>query len=245
VNVACACVVDGVRKSKGATLTRIVAMLRENEADLGAFFTGDARARQLPAFLGQLCDHLTEERATALRELGHLQKNIEHINDIVAMQQSYAKISGLKETVQIAELMEDTLRMNAESMVNHRIRVERDFAEVPSVTVEKHKVLQILVNLVRNAKHACDDGGRPEKTLTLRIFNGNATVKVAVSDNGIGIPAENLQRIFNHGFTTKKTGHGFGLHNGALAARELGGTLHVESKGIGHGATFTLELPVK
>jgi PAS domain S-box-containing protein len=244
VNVASNCVATSLRNSKATSLVRVAAMLREHEADLGAFFSTDARARQLPGFLAQLADHLAGERATALGELEHLQKNIEHIKEIVARQQSYAKVSGLTETVQIADLVEDTLRMNAETFAHHSLRVVRDFTDVPQVAVEKHKVLQILVNLVRNAKHACDATERLDKTMTVRIFNGGETVKIAVADNGIGIPPENLVRIFNHGFTTKRDGHGFGLHSGALAAKELGGALRVESPGAGQGATFTLELPV-
>jgi signal transduction histidine kinase len=135
--------------------------------------------------------------------------------------------------------------MNSQSLGKHELRVVREFAEVPPITVEKHKVLQILTNLVRNAKHACDHVEHGEKILTMRVFNGEGTVKVSVSDNGIGIPPENLTRIFNHGFTTKKDGHGFGLHSGALAAKEMGGALRVESKGKGEGATFILELPVE
>jgi signal transduction histidine kinase len=67
---------------------------------------------------------------------------------------------------------------------------------------------------------------------------------MTVSDNGVGIASENLTRIFNHGFTTRKDGHGFGLHSGALAAREMGGALWAQSDGPGKGATFTLELPL-
>jgi signal transduction histidine kinase len=105
-------------------------------------------------------------------------------------------------------------------------------------------VLQILVNLVRNAKYACDDSGRSDKQVTVRVSNGEARVRIIVADNGVGIAPENLTRIFSHGFTTRKDGHGFGLHSGALAAREMGGTLQVRSDGPGQGATFTLELPV-
>jgi PAS domain S-box-containing protein len=243
VNVASTCVADSLRKSKATSLTRVVALLREHEADLGAFFTHDPRSKNLPSFLAQLSEQLAADQAAALRELAQLQKNIEHIKEIVALQQGYAKVSGATETVQMAELVEDTLCMNTESFAHHALRVEREFDEVPPIAVEKHKVLQILVNLVRNAKHACDAMERPDKTLTLRVFNGDGRVKVAVSDNGIGIPAENLTRIFNHGFTTKKDGHGFGLHSCALAAQEMGGALRVESRGPGQGATFTLELP--
>ncbi|MFO1488479.1 MAG: ATP-binding protein [Verrucomicrobiota bacterium] len=115
---------------------------------------------------------------------------------------------------------------------------------MPAITVEKHKVLQILVNLIRNAKYACDDSRRSDRLITLRIQGGDPGVKISVTDNGIGIVKENLVRIFNHGFTTRKEGHGFGLHSGALAARELGGALLVKSDGTGKGAVFTLELPL-
>src|SRR5206468_3937091 len=124
------------------------------------------------------------------------------------------------------------------------VQAVREFKDVPDVTVDKQKVLQILVNLIRNAKHACDETGRPDKRLTLGIANGNGRIKISVRDNGVGIPPENLTRIFNHGFTTRKDGHGFGLHSSALAAKEMGGSLSVHSEGQGRGATFILELPV-
>ena len=122
-------------------------------------------------------------------------------------------------------------------------RCKREFSDVPPITVDKHKVLQILVNLVRNAKYACDDSGRSDKLITLRVEGTDAGVRISVIDNGIGIPAENMRRLFSHGFTTRKSGHGFGLHSGALAAQELGGTLRAESEGPGKGAAFILELP--
>jgi len=140
--------------------------------------------------------------------------------------------------------LEDALRMNAGAVTRHRIKVIREYSEVPPVSLEKHKVLQILVNLIRNAKHALTDGGREDKRLIVRIARHNGDVAVSVSDNGIGIAPENLIRIFAHGFTTKKDGHGFGLHSAALAAREMGGSLTAQSDGVGTGAIFTLALPL-
>jgi signal transduction histidine kinase len=176
-------------------------------------------------------------------ELESLRKNIEHIKDIVAMQQSYAKVFGLAEILQVTDLVEDSLRINAAALTRHAVRVIREYEEIPVIAVEKHKVLQILVNLVRNAKYACDESEHADKQLTVRVARHQDRVRITISDNGIGIPPENLTRIFAHGFTTKKTGHGFGLHSGALAAREMGGTLNVHSDGPGQGASFTLELP--
>ena len=245
VNVSSICVADNLRKSKGANLSRVAALLLEHETDLGAFITQDPKGKHLPAYLTELAGHLAGERAAALEELALLQRNIEHIKDIVAMQQSYAKISGVTETVQVSDLVEDALRMNASSLVRHDVEAIREFEEVPPITVEKQKVLQILVNLIRNAKQACDEADRPDKQLTVRVTNGDNRVRIAVIDNGIGIPPENLTRIFGHGFTTRKDGHGFGLHSGALAAKELGGALNVRSEGACQGAMFILELPLE
>jgi signal transduction histidine kinase len=133
--------------------------------------------------------------------------------------------------------------MNSTAFTRHNVTLVREYQAVPPVTVDKHKVLQILVNLMRNAKYACDDAERTDKELRLGIRQESGEVHIEVRDNGVGIPAENLTRIFNHGFTTRKDGHGFGLHSGALAAKELGGTLVAFSAGLGRGATFTLTLP--
>jgi signal transduction histidine kinase len=69
-------------------------------------------------------------------------------------------------------------------------------------------------------------------------------VRISVTDNGVGIRPEHLTHIFEHGFTTRKDGHGFGLHSGAIAAKEMGGSLAVYSAGPDQGATFTLSLPL-
>jgi PAS domain S-box-containing protein len=245
VNVASSCVADSLRKSKAANLSKVVALLREHEADLGNFITNDSKGKQLPGYLAQLAEHLADEQTVVLNELARLQKNIEHIMEIVAMQQNYTKTSGIFESLPIIDLVEDAVRMNRGAMERHQINVLREYSETPPVLVEKHKVLQILVNLIRNAKYACDDSGKQDKQIILRVGNGNGRINVSVIDNGVGITAENLTRIFNHGFSTRKNGHGFGLHNGALAAKEMGGSLAAFSEGPERGATFTLELPIQ
>jgi PAS domain S-box-containing protein len=244
VNVSATLVADNLRKSKARNLGRVVTLLDEHAADLVGFLTGDPRGSQLPAYLRELNHYLLREQEDIAAELESLRNNIGHIKDIVAMQQNYAKVSGQTEVLDVTGLIEDSLRINAGALVRHNINVVREFATAPEIEVDKHKVLQILVNLIRNAQYACDESGREDKQLTVRLSHDAEWLRIAVIDNGVGIPAENLTRIFNHGFTTRKTGHGFGLHSGALAAREMGGTLRVHSDGPGCGATFTLELPV-
>jgi C4-dicarboxylate-specific signal transduction histidine kinase len=244
VNVSATLAADLAQKSKAAGLGRVVALMREHEHDLGAFISADPRGKHLPVHLEHLADHLKSEQDAIVKELDSLRSNIGHIKDIVAMQQSYAKVAGVHEIVAVVDLLEDSLRMNAGALARHGVEVVRDFEGAPRVNIDKHKALQILINLVRNAKFACVESGLPDRRLTLTVRSAAGQARVMVADNGVGIAPENLTRIFNHGFTTRASGHGFGLHSGALAARELGGTLSVHSDGVGCGATFSLELPL-
>jgi PAS domain S-box-containing protein len=245
VNVSANLVSECVKDAKIASLSRAAAMLKEREQDLADFLTMDDRGRKFPAYLAQLAEHLQGNQRLALKELGALRDSIEHIKETVAMQQSYAKLCGVSEIVAVGALIDDSLRMNSSALVRHGVTVIRELDDaVPPISVDKHKVLQILVNLIRNAKYACDDSGRPDKRIIIRVTADERSLRIAVIDNGIGISADTMGRLFRHGFTTRKSGHGFGLHSGALAARELGGSLTAHSDGPGCGAIFTLELPL-
>jgi PAS domain S-box-containing protein len=244
VNISASLVTERVKQSKAPGVSRLAALLHEKGSAVGEFIAQDERGRKIPEYLSSLGEQLMNDQKMALEELASLRDNLEHIKDTVAMQQSYAKLCGVTETIAVVDLVEDSLRLNAGAFVRHGVTLRREFSEVPSITVDKHKVLQILVNLVRNAKYACDESGRSDKLLTLRVEKAPAGVRICVIDNGVGIAAENMSRLFTHGFTTRASGHGFGLHSGALAAQELGGSLRVESGGPGCGATFILELPL-
>jgi signal transduction histidine kinase len=243
INISASLVIERVKQSKAPGVTRLAALLHEKGPALADFIVNDERGKRIPEYLVSLGEQLAGDQKMALEELASLRDNLEHIKDTVAMQQSYAKLCGVTETIAVVDLVEDSLRLNAGAFVRHGVTLQREFSDVPAITVDKHKVLQILVNLVRNAKYACDESGRSDKLITLRIAAAPAGVSISVSDNGVGIAAENMPRLFTHGFTTRASGHGFGLHSGALAAQELGGSLRVHSDGPGHGATFTLELP--
>jgi PAS domain S-box-containing protein len=243
VNVSASLVAERIRKSKCTGLARVAALLREHDSDPVAFLTS-AQGKHLAAYLEQLAAELLAERDVAAQELEVLRSNVEHIKEIVAMQQSYARRGGVTDLVDVRSLIEDSLRINAGGISRHGITLVRDFEDVPPIIVDKHKVLQILVNLIRNAKYACDEGKNAQKRVTVRLRGGEGILQIAVIDTGVGIPPENLGRIFSHGFTTRKDGHGFGLHSCALAAKELGGSLDAASAGPERGATFTLTLPL-
>lgn len=246
VNVSASLVAESVRKSKVGNVERVAKMLSDNEAKLGEFLTNDPKGKQVPTFLRTLSTHLQEEQARVLKELESLAQSVEHVKTIIAMQQNYAKVTGIHETMSVVDVVEDALRLNAISFTRHEIKVKREFEARPTATLERHKVMQILVNLLTNAKHALDKPEVKDKTLTVRVaLNGNDTVRISVVDTGSGITSESMARLFQHGFTTKPQGHGFGLHHGALAAKEMGGALTAHSDGEGRGATFTLEIPLR
>jgi PAS domain S-box-containing protein len=246
VNVSALLITDRLSKSRVSHLAQVATVLRENAGNLGTFITTDPKGSKLPGFITSLAERLGSEQAELLRESEALSKNIAHIKDIVAVQQDYAKVSGVVEVLPAAGLVEDALEMNGAAFDRHRVEVVRAFEDVPPVRVEKHKVLQILINVIRNAKYAVSESRRQDKLITVSIHrNGDNCVKIAIADNGIGIAPEYLTRIFAHGFTTKTDGHGFGLHCAALAAKEMGGSLTAHSAGVGQGATFTLEVPIE
>ena len=244
VNISASLVAERVRQSKATGVGRLADLLLEQGARVGQFLTDDERGKRIPQYLAALGEQLLTDQRMALEELTGLRENLEHIKDTVAMQQNYAKLCGVTEVVEVVDLVEDSLRLNAGAFARHGVTLKREFTPLPPITVDKHKVLQILVNLIRNAKYACDESGRSDKLITLRIESGARGVRISVIDNGVGIAAENRGRLFNHGFTTRQSGHGFGLHSGALAAHELGGSLRAESDGPGCGAAFILDLPL-
>jgi signal transduction histidine kinase len=244
VNVSASVVAERIRKSKCVGLTRVAELLNQHADKLASFLTG-TQGRHVPVYLQELATELVAERDAAVAELAAVRGNIEHIKEIVAMQQGYARRGGITDTLDIRMLVEDSLRMNEGAFSRHGVTIVRDYQDVPLVEVDKHRVLQVLVNVIRNAKYACAEAPSGPKRVTVRTSAANGFVQIAVIDTGVGIAAENLDRIFSHGFTTRPDGHGFGLHSAALAARELGGSLQGASAGPGQGATFTLTLPLK
>jgi two-component system NtrC family sensor kinase len=226
-------------------VSRVSHLLQERQSDLSTFLTQDERGRNLMPFLDKLGQNLLEDRQEIVSLLEDVGRYTEHIGDIVKVQQDYARTPRLHERVSLAELLEDSLRINSAGLVRHQVKVLRHVAALPPVMTDKHKALMILVNLVSNAKYAMDGVPPSERLLSVKLEQANSDrVRISIQDNGVGISPEMLTRIFQYGFTTREEGHGFGLHCSAIAAQEeLGGSLTVLSDGPGHGATFILELP--
>jgi signal transduction histidine kinase len=249
LNVSVSMISDQVRASRVSGLTRSIELVDNFPGGLPAFL-GTEKGKVLPSYLTSVSKRLSEEQTKVLDELASVNRHVDHIKTIVAMQQSYARPSGVKENVAIASLIDDALHMGESSFAKHGIEIVKDYSATLTIATDRHKLLQIMINLISNARHALKDYRAAMgdelvglQQLIVRVRSTATTVTIVIADTGVGIPAENLEKIFRHGFTTKQGGHGFGLHASANAARELGGTLNVASDGPGLGASFTLELP--
>ncbi|MCB1079302.1 MAG: PAS domain-containing protein, partial [Verrucomicrobiae bacterium] len=227
VNVASTLIRQRLNGSRLGTLGQLASLLQSQGERLPDFFRGDERGRLVPDYLEKLSHHLRQEQTEVLAEVEKLVKNVEHIKTIVDLQQSYARTGGAMEPVDLVALIEDAIGINQAAIARHRIQIIRSFDDsVPEVLADRNKVLQILVNLLRNAKHAIDDCDREERFLGVSVKRqGKDKVRVTVADTGVGIAPENLPKLFTHGFTTRRHGHGFGLHSSEAAAREMGGSL--------------------
>jgi len=246
VNISADLVARKLRSSKAQGLAKAVTMINEHKHDLGEFITGDERGKLLPGYLNQLVEAIAAEQQSMSDELTQLSKSVDHIKDIVSTQQSYAGVSSMEEPLHIRDLLEDALRMNSGALSRHNVTVIREYDDVPRVMADKHRLLLILINLISNAKQAMANlTDRPREITLLVKAIEDSTLRISVKDAGEGILPENMTRIFAHGFTTRKDGHGFGLHSCALAAVEMKGHLTAHSDGPGKGAVFTLELPLK
>lgn len=241
VNVRAHLLLNQAKKSRADSLTRVVELL---EREHFASFVATERGKYLVPFLTALARKLREEQRQATTELTALRSSVEHINAIVATQQADATHARTMQKVDLSKLVDDSLRLKAEDFGRHGIAMIWDFAPLPLVVIDKHRVLEILINLIQNAKQACIDSQRPDKRVTVHIERTRDGVTISVIDNGVGIAPENLKRIFDRDFTTRPLGHGVGLHSSALAAQDFGGRLTGYSDGLGTGARFTLDLPL-
>jgi signal transduction histidine kinase len=237
-----------LRKASQLNVQRIsaaIGMLQEHSHDLSHFVDTDARGQRVLPYLGNATAELESERQHIVKEAKELAHHIDHIKQIVLTHQDYARASALVEVTSPAKVIEDALRMVDASLTRHRIDVRFEIEDLPEISISKHKLLEILVNLLRNAKQAIIEQDGPSRQILIRAARQSPDrIRFEIRDTGVGVEPENLTRIFAHGFTTKRNGNGFGLHSSAIAAQQMHGALWAESEGRGRGATFILELPI-
>jgi len=241
LGVSAALMQSQLRDSRVGNVQRVAALMGEQGEDLGKFLTSDERGRQMPNYLAQLGENLSAENQRLQTEAAAIAAHVGHIRNIVAAQQTYARRGGVTEALDVAELLDNAVAIHFADTAD--VTVRREYEPLEPLTIDRHKLIQIVGNLLSNARHALKDHANVRRELVLRVRRQDPeSIVVDVQDSGVGIPADVLGRLFEFGYTTKKDGHGFGLHTSAILAKELNGELVAFSDGLGHGARFSLRL---
>ncbi len=249
VNVSVDVVISTLKQAPISDVGLVATMLQSHSHDLGRFLSEDPQGRQVPSYLAMLAEAVTQNSALVEQELGGLSRNVEHIRQVVSRQVDLARPGGLiQEPVHFQDLLEQALAINRPALDSCACEIVQEYGDLPNGMTDRHQVIQILVNLISNAKNAmvAVDGGTRRLTLCLGLAADRpGFIRFQVADTGVGISREHLPLIFTQGFTTRPDGHGIGLHSAALAANSMGGTLRVQSDGEGRGATFIFDLPLE
>ncbi len=247
INVSTDILLKTLKKPMVGDVCRIASMFHEHQDNLHGFLTQDTKGKQIPSYLSMVAESLSGSHQTIQGELDSLMKKVDHIKQVIMSQQDIAHAGNVREAAEVEDLIEQALMMGMPEPEKYGIQVVREYVHVPTIMTDRHHVLQILVNVITNAKNSMVEYPGDSRCLTVRIGlppDHKGFVRFEVTDTGGGINAENLPRLFTQGFTTRKAGHGLGLHSAAISAKNLGGTLQAQSAGEGHGATFVLDLPL-
>ena len=222
-------------------IERIAAMLEEHRA--GVLAVTSDRWKVMPEYLRALSAQMRRDAELVQHEIQAINGHVQYLREIVQAQQSFARVGGTEEAVNVHELVEGALRLKSQELKGTRII--RDTAGVPEVWTDRYKLLQIIVNFVTNACDAMAANASGDRRMAVRAHLAEGQLEIAVEDTGVGISPEVMGRIWEFGFTTKAHGHGFGLHSSAVAAQQLGGSVSADSAGSGKGARFAVKIPVR
>ena len=196
INVSATLISEKIQNSEAANLKKVADMIAENSDNLTDFFAEDQKGKHIPAYLVEAGRHLLEEQEDILEKFKSLNKNIDHIKEIVKMQQSYGKVAGTEVIAKLDEVIEDAININQAGLDRNEIKIVRQYSDIGNVRIDRQKVLQILVNLIGNAKYAITGNGKGEKVLTIRSYmHTEQLIRIDVIDNGVGITKENLKEL--------------------------------------------------
>jgi signal transduction histidine kinase len=248
VNVAVNAVHELVVQSSVIVVHQIAELLQGHKENWEYFLTQDSKGRRIPSALVKLGSQLIAEQQAVRKEVEGLIRNVDHVKKIIFSHQVLAKSQSVGESLSVGELLDQAVELSFQPGDAKWVKIQRDYQIVPPAVVDKHQLLQVLVNLLRNAKQAMQLQGGTNHTLSLWVTNMPeecSSVVMTIRDTGIGIAPQNLARMFTRGFTTKQEGNGIGLHSSRLMIQRMGGQLEARSAGVGAGATFTVTLPMQ
>lgn len=243
INVTVKLLLERDFESKVLGLVEFSKLINTHKGSLDAFIREHPMGQLLTDYLNEFSLFLKKEHQFLISELESLDSKVEHVKSIISMQQTHGNNSVI-ENVQINKLVDDSLAINSNILENEEIIIQKEYQNIPSIAINKVKLMQVLVNLIKNAIEALKGSKKTDKQLSLKTkIDEYNHIQIEISDNGVGVHPEDIEKIFSYGFTTKETGHGFGLHISALFVQEIGGLLKASSLGVNEGATFLILLP--
>ena len=241
LGVASSTVRARLKASQFDRVQKVATMLDAHRDALGEFLANDARGKRLPDYLTALGAQINKDAEGLQEEIDAVSGHVQYLCEIVQAQQSFARVGGAEELVNVRELVDTALTLKGQEL--NGVEVRRAIDDIPEIVTDRYKLLQIIVNFIANACDAMAANGEDARRLVVRAHLLEGQLEIAVEDSGTGIAPELLPRIWEFGFTTKAHGHGFGLHTSAVAAQQLGGTIAADSAGTGMGACFSVKIP--
>ncbi|TNF69054.1 MAG: GHKL domain-containing protein [Gammaproteobacteria bacterium] len=234
-----------LKQNKSPQLIQLTQFLEDNKGKLGPFFSEDIKGKHVLEYLYALSQNLAREHSEIEKYIHQLTKHVTHVTHIVKAQNAMSKLGGVAEEIKLEDIICDALAINQVMIKASNIHVTQETGEVKTPISDQVKIMQILVNLIKNSIEAlneCNESSNKQLIVNLKHKNKH-TFQIYVKDNGIGLDKTKVKNLFKANFTTKRQGHGLGLHASAIAAKELGGALYANSDGVGKGMTMILELP--
>jgi ligand-binding sensor domain-containing protein/signal transduction histidine kinase len=245
INTSSMLIDNTVKHSKVTGFIKANNLLRSHIGNFKQFIAEDPKGEKLLQYYLQLEGPLKKEQAKLMKQSERLAEKTYLIKEVIAAQQNYAGAKMDAEEIALVEIVEDALSLQAGSIDRHDITIRKEYRSAEAVMVQRSKLVHVLINLFKNAKEAMAGKAADDKIITIKIRESDEAVILSITDSGIGIGAEDLSKIFTYGFTTKKNGHGFGLHSSANYMTEMGGKIEVHSDGVRQGTTFRLIFPRK
>ncbi len=246
LNVNASILLEKISNNKVKKIKNISELINAHKENLSSFIENDAKGKYIPEYLSSLAEYWDSEQKNYIQNLTTMNEHIQHVKEIIGRQQSLSVSIGLIQPVLLNELIEDAISIVIPNQQKSDIEIKKEFAILEETLVDKAVLLQILVNLIRNAKESLDESNKKNKKLLIKLtLKDSETASINVEDNGMGIAPDCLKKIFTFGFTTKGKGFGIGLHTSLLASRSMNGKLEVFNVGKDKGAIFELTFPYK
>ena len=241
INVTYHTLADLIDGSCVYDLKRANKMLESKFDQLDEFIRSDPKGRLLMQYYLTFSDSFRQLQSRLKEYVERMLDRTGLVEDIINTQQGFEGIRSNLELMDIIPVLEDALKMNRSMIEGSGVHIVKRYDRQVKALAQKTKLLHILINIIKNAVESMQYGRTPDKVLTIEVTSDSESVYIRVSDTGPGIEADKLESIFAYGFTTKTTGHGFGLHSCANYMTEMKGRIWAEKPGTGKGAVFVMQ----